>query len=241
MKKIVALFDIHAPYNINLKPVLNFMSDFKPDRVIFGGDSIDLAYLSHWQTLSPGKWINHDVHTDFSNMRDLIQSIKAKIKPSNIDYLIGNHELWLEQFTDKFPYLRTHLDLAEGLKSSILGVNIVPLNNSLKVGNLHFIHGIYCNDQHAKKTVLAYQRCVRYGHCHDYQVYSVVSPMDTHKVYNAMSCGCLCNRNAEYNHGRPNRWINGFYVAYIQDNGDFTDYFVPIIRNRFVWGGKTYE
>jgi predicted phosphodiesterase len=239
MKKIVALFDAHYPYNINLKPVLEFIKDFKPDRTVFGGDTLDLAFLSHWNELSPGKWIAHDVQEDFDAVGKIIDKVKESCP--QIDYLIGNHEHWLTQFTDKFPYLRGSLDLKRGLKTEERGINLVPLNKSLKIGHLHFLHGIYCNDQHAKKTVLAYQRCVRYGHTHDYQVYSIISPMDTHKVYNAMSCGCLCNRNAEFMHGKPNKWLHGFYVAYIQDNGDFTDYFVPIIRNKFAWAGKIYE
>jgi predicted phosphodiesterase len=239
MKKIVAMFDMHYPYNIKLKPILDFIKGFKPDRVVFGGDTLDLAFLSHWNELSPGKWIEHDVQDDFDAVGKIIDKVKESCP--KIDYLVGNHEHWLNQFTDKFPYLRNALDLKRGLKTEERDINLVPLNKSLKIGHLHFLHGIYCNDQHAKKTVLAYQRCVRYGHTHDYQVYSIISPMDTHKVYNAMSCGCLCNRNAEFMHGKPNKWLHGFYVAYLQDNGDFTDYFVPIIRNRFVWGGKTYE
>jgi predicted phosphodiesterase len=239
--KVAALFDIHYPYNINLNPVFNFLYDFKPDRIIFGGDCLDLAYLSHWNEMSPGKWQGHNLQRDFTAMGNMIDDLQSKIKPKNIDYIIGNHCEWLSQFADKFPYLKEKLDISEGLKAKERGINIVGYNKVLKVGKLNYMHGVYVNDTHAKKTIMTYQRCIRYGHTHDYQVHPLISPIDSNDVRNAMSCGCLCNRKPEYMHGKPNRWVHGFQYAYMWPNGSFTDQFVTIIKNKFIVNGKEYK
>lgn len=242
MIKIAALFDEHRPYSINTNPVYNFLFDFKPNVFIKGGDSLDLAYLSHWNELSPGKWRNHSLNRDYQEEGRQLDEVKSKIKPDRMIYIIGNHEKWVSDFINKFPYLDGVMDVPNGLKLQERGIECVPYNKSIRVGRyLNFMHGVYCTTTHAKKTAEVYQRCIRYGHTHDHQVYSMVSPLDVGNTYNAMSCGCLCNRNAEYAHGKPNRWMHGLYIAYVLPNGNFTDYFVPIIKNKFVWGGKVYE
>jgi hypothetical protein len=239
--KVAAVFDEHRPYSINLNPVYNFIYDFKPNVFIKGGDTLDLAYLSHWNELAPGKWKNHNLNSDYEAEGELLDEVKNKINPDKMVYMIGNHEHWVKQYIDKFPYLKDTVDVPVGLKLKQRGIQCIPLNKSFKIGHLHFIHGIYTSQNHAKQTAMAYQRCIRYGHTHDHQVHSVVSALDEGNVYNAMSCGCLCKRNAEYMHGKPNKWQHGLYVAYIFPNGNFTDYFIPIINNKFVWNGKVYQ
>src|SRR5271154_4125468 len=46
--KHMALFDVHCPRNINLKPVIDFARDYKPDYFIIGGDFLNLEFCSHW-------------------------------------------------------------------------------------------------------------------------------------------------------------------------------------------------
>jgi len=48
LKKLIALFDVHIPYNINLDPVFEFIGDFKPNIVVLGGDAHDFTSLSSW-------------------------------------------------------------------------------------------------------------------------------------------------------------------------------------------------
>ncbi len=247
MYKIAFLTDGHYPFQIDLNPAFNFLADFKPNRIIFGGDWLDLAYLSHWQELSPGKWENRRLGADYADVRKIIINVQRKIKPSRIDYMIGNHEDWIDQFLNKFPTLKADnrgengvMDLVTGLRTKELNINVIPYNKVLTMGHLNFMHGMYINDAHAKKTITTYQKCMRYGHTHDHQVHSFISPLDSNSIKNAMSVGCLCNKNPDYNNGRPNRWQHGFYVAYIRDNGDFSDYFIPIIKGHFVFNDKLY-
>lgn len=240
MEIVAFLPDEHRGYSIDTRPVYNCLADIKPTIIIKGGDSLDLAYLSHWNEMKPRHWTGKFLSKDYEAEAAQIDQIKAKLKPRRLIYLEGNHEHWVEQFLDKFPYLEGTLDVKQGLKLAQRGVEWVPVNHTVKIGHLYYMHGMYTNPDHAKKTALNYQRCVRYGHTHDHQVHSVVSPVDASNVFNAMSCGCLCHRNPEYNHGRPNKWQNGFSIAYVLPNGTFTDYFIQIIKGRFVWNGKLY-
>lgn len=239
LTKIVALFDIHYPHNIDLSPVLSFIQDFKPNRIILGGDILDLAYLSHWEASNPGKWEGHQLENDINWLSTFIDNLNKDIKPERIDYILGNHEKWLVDYTDRIPYLKGEFDLAKRIHAKDKNVVITGFNRVLSIGKLNFIHGVYCNELHAKKHLQVYQKNIRTGHTHDHQVFSSASPINNH-VKNAMSCGCLCNRNAEYAHGKPNKWVNGFYVAYMLETGIFYDYFVPIVNGKFVFNGKIY-
>ena len=239
MKKIVALYDIHYPYNINLKPVIEFIKDFKPDTVILGGDSLDLAYLSHWNELSPGKWQGSDLLRDYEEFGKILDTIRPMCK--DMFFIMGNHEKWVTDFGNKFPTLKGIIDIAKGLKFKERNIKTISFGNFVKIGHLFFMHGASVTGFHSKKMVGDWQRCVRYGHVHDFQAYSLISPIDTHKVYNAISCGCLCKRNPEYLHNRPNKWQHGFYYAIVDKQGNFTDSFVPIIRNKFYYNDKEYK
>jgi predicted phosphodiesterase len=238
-RTVAALFDTHHDYEINLNPVLNCCADLKPDKFILGGDIGDFAYLSHWHELAPGKWESKRLVNDYEWLGGFADQIKAKIS-KNITYILGNHEYWIEQFMDKFPMLKGIMDIPTGIHAKERGIKIVPYGGIEKIGKLNFIHGNYTGKYHAQQTVDNYGANMRYGHTHDHMVMPKVSALDT-RPHNAMSCGCLCNRNPEYNHGRPNKWQHGFYVAYVFADGTFSDYFVPIIKGRFVFNGKVYQ
>jgi len=76
---------------------------------------------------------------------------------------------------------------------------------------------------------------------HDVQLYTKVHEEDPEDYHTAQSIGCLCNRAPEYKSGRPNRWVHGFGVVYVRENG-FYNLYVPIIINgSFVFAGKLFK
>ena len=53
--KVVGLFDLHYGKDENgnnihlpLEPMFTFLSDYKPDVLVLGGDNLDMACISHW-------------------------------------------------------------------------------------------------------------------------------------------------------------------------------------------------
>lgn len=243
--KILSLFDTHVPEHINLKPIMKFAHDFRPDVVVLGGDMHDFDVVSHWianQSLSlDGK----SIQKCYSELRSVVlDPLKTAIpKACKMIYLKGNHEDWLDQAIDLNRNGRGYWELENNIDQVRYNLSFVPVNLGWEpCDNLVYIHGIYTTVYHARATVQAYHKSVIYGHVHDHQVYTQVSPVDSEHFYKATSAGCLCNLNPHYAHNRPSRWIHGFNFCYVNEKtGQFHDTQVIIVRNSFWANGKFYE
>jgi predicted phosphodiesterase len=242
MEKIVALFDTHIPYHIPLGPVFEFIYDFKPNTIILGGDMHDFEPASHWIS-------NQSIELDGKSLLQCYKQLQKclfeplfRVIPNNtkVIYLMGNHEDWVRQTVNLNRNGQGYWEVERNLPRR---VTLIPFNTSYTAGpNLVYIHGIYTNENHAKKTVGTFHNSVLYGHTHDRQEYTEVSPIDSKKLYKAASCGCLCQRNPNYLRNRPNRWVNGFSYTYLDNKtGFFNDYFVYIIEGRFYVNGRLYK
>jgi len=243
-KRIVALFDIHIPYQIPLDPIFEFMHDFKPDIVILGGDLHEWAVVSEWIA-------NQSRHLDGSSIKQCFEDIEEKLlKPTKkacpgakVVLLEGNHEWWLRKAIELNPNGKGYWELESNIDQRRYNVEILPLNVPFRISNhLVYIHGCYTNQYHARKTVEAYHVSVLYGHVHDVQTYTHVSPVDVSQYYKGQSCGCLCKLNPHFLRNKPNRWVNGFNYCYIdQRTGYFNDVQVYIIDGAFYALGRKYK
>lgn len=239
----MALPDAHIPFNIHLDPVFEFISDFKPDKIVILGDAHDWTSVSHW-IADQSKYLDGGVIQD--NFRELhtvlldpLNRVRGK---AEIVYILGNHEDWLIQATYINPNGRGYWDIEKNIDLKKYHMTIIPVNKAYRVNdNLSMIHGNYCNIYHAKKTVEVYHTSILYGHTHDIQSHTLVSPIDVEKFYKGASIGCLCNLNPHYQRNRPNRWVNGFSYVYVDDkDGSFHDFQVVIVKNKFWANGKKY-
>ncbi len=240
MRKLISLFDVHIPENINLKPVLDFMKDFKPDIVILGGDFLHLNYFSRWAEMKPNDLAGDKFKQDIIIANKILDKIDKFAAPkAEKYYLEGNHEERIRRFIEKFPYLAQVLDLQRELRLKERNYKWVSYNNYAKVGKLYFIHGHYTSKYHSNKHLQVYGKNIRYGHVHDYQIASQISPIDFQRRL-GISIPCLCHLNPDYMKNKPNKWINGFHYAYIDKNGLFYE-FIPIITHgKFMANGKLY-
>ena len=66
MEREIALFDIHAPVHskTGLRVVYDFIEDFKPKKIIIGGDFMNLSCISHWKDGKMGALLNEDIEDD---------------------------------------------------------------------------------------------------------------------------------------------------------------------------------
>jgi len=168
---------------------------------------------------------------------------RVKRKKADIIYLMGNHEDWLLKAGILCPNGRKYWDIDRNVDLSKYKMTVVQPNMAYRVNdNLSVIHGVYVNQHHAKRTVEVYHTSILYGHTHDIQSYTLVSPIDIDHFYKGGSIGCLCNRNPFYMRNRPNRWVNGFSYIYVDDKtGHFNDYNVIIVKNEFWANGRKYH
>lgn len=240
--KIVGLWDLHIPFHIPLNNIFKFILDFKPDIIILGGDIHDWTPASHWianqSVLLDGQSIKkcyHELHT-------ILLNPLAEVKPkgSKTIFLEGNHEDWLDQTINLNRNGKGYWEIENNIDFKKLNMTLLPINVPYQVNeNLAYIHGIYTNEYHSKKTVQAYHTSIFYGHTHDIQSYTQVSPIDASKFFKGQSVGCLCHMNPHYLKNKPNRWVNGFHYCYVQDKF-FHDVQVVIVKGRFWANGKYY-
>jgi len=214
---------------------------------------IDLGDVGEWEGSSHWKWkkkkrppleymmpsINKDVE-DVNAGMDIIDEALDKVNCKNKHMVEGNHDDWMNRFSEEHPYLSYRFKDIVRLKER--GYEYHPCGLSptdyLKIGKLSFYHGHhFASMHHAKNHLNRLGGNVMYGHHHDVQVASVTH-MDG--VKSAYSIGCLKDMSADKNAwlgGRPNNWQQAFAIVDFYDKGKFTVDIVQIIEGKaMVWG-----
>ena len=243
MNKVLCLPDIHFPFHDKkaMNAVESFMPDFNPDTLIYLGDQIDLKLVMDLWQGNIGEVREQSIIEEYKGFDEMMMRHIKLCKKPEVVFLEGNHEERARKLVQQQPlHRKSNIELERYFKFKERGIQFVPFNKVHKIGKVHFMHGIYWNQYHAKKHVDAYKRSVIYGHVHDRQVYTDISPFDVDDVHVAQSIGTLSNLNPEYKKNQPSRWVHGFAVVYIQDNGNFNDYFIKITKGKFIFGGKEY-
>jgi predicted phosphodiesterase len=241
IKKILALFDTHIPFNIELDPVFEFAHDFKPDIVVLGGDMHDWTAVCQWIADQSRALDGGTVEENYDELRKfLLNPLSWAVPRAKLIYIVGNHEDWLRKASEINPNGRGYWELENNLPKNI---QIVPQNQAYHINeHLCYLHGLYTTKYHAFQTVHAVHKTVLYGHTHDVQRYTDISPVDVGQFFTGASCGCLCTLNPSYMKNKPNRWVNGFNYCYVDTQTKaFSETQVYIINGRFRANGRLYK
>lgn len=249
IRKIVALYDIHYPENIDLKPIERFIRNFKPTHLLLGGDQMHLPSIrpysrSKKKIIVEGDEFNKALEqlrqevNGFNKILDRLDNIVPK--DCEKIFLIGNHDQWLYRVIEKMPELKSKFDPDINLRLTERKYKIIPENRYYQVGKLYYIHGHYFTDMFTKKTVQTYRRNIMMGHCHTTQLYTMITPLYVGDKQSGKAVPCLCSVNPDYAIGRPNRWVNGFSISYVFPSGDFSEYTIEITDGKFIYGGRQY-
>jgi hypothetical protein len=227
-----------------IEPIFRFMEDFKPNAFVFGGDQLDLGEVSHWNRAKrlsmEGLRLSETIE---GFRRDIQDEVEKRMAPkSTLLWHEGNHENWLMDLVDENPALDGLLNLQQ-----LLGLGdrwrFVPQGKTSRLGKLYFAHGdqIKGGEHIAKAGVLHWEKSIRFGHHHTYQVFTKTSALDARDTHTGVSVPCLCRRDLKYGEGKPNRWVNGFLWGTIYPDGSFTDQVTIIVDGKFYANGKTYR
>lgn len=247
--------DIHYPEHDEkaLNVAEQVLADFKPDRIIYLGDTYDATPVSHWLKDKKQALENKRLLKDYQAIQSMIDR-HAKLAGNSLKeivYMQGNHCDWIREYIERNPEVDGLINIENHLKSPSKNVKftMLPFINSkgkndrvYQIGKLYLIHGDYTNKYHSSKTVDTFGRNVMYAHTHSVQETTKVNPIDVEDRHMAVSIGCLADRNPKYMEGRPNAWVHAFALVYVQKNGDFNHYVVRISNGKTVapWG-KLYE
>ena len=211
---------------------------------------IDLGDTGEWEHFSTHYWkgrsakpmedliplLDQDV-SDVNEGMDKIDASLDKVKCKERHFVQGNHEVWLDKFVHRYPYLE-HYMTYEALKLKERGYKYHPYNRkkNLKIGKINFTHGKFVSKYHAFKHLDVYGESIMYGHTHDLQRHTKTQAGGT---ISAWSMGCLKDIKADEDwlSGRLTNWNHGFAVIDWFKNGDFIVNVVEIIKGKTtLWG-----
>lgn len=220
---------------------MQFIEDFKPNHVILGGDTLDCGAISHHRRGRVGQLEGLRLLADAQECREAVIRPLEKLIKGKLIYHIGNHEDWLRDVTDELPALEGIVDIRSLLKLSSKW-EVIEQGKASKLGKLTFIHGdqIKGGANPANYAVTAYERNVRFGHFHTFQIATKTTPVDANG-HTGIAVPCLCKKGHAYGEGAPNKWMQGFLWGYIggPDNC-FNDYVTVIVNGKAVINGKSY-
>lgn len=219
---------------------LQFVTDLKPDVLILGGDILDCGAVSHHAKGKPGRTEGLRLLSDAEDCaRDVIAPLAA-LKAKTV-FITGNHERWLEDISEETPGLEGTLEL-RSLLHLPPNWEVLPQGGHFNLGKLTFIHGdqLSGGEHIAKAAVTTWERSIRFGHVHTYQVFTKTSPIHEKLGRTGVAVPCLCSKEVAYGKGRANRWVQGLDHGVVFADGSYADQ-VSIITNGKMWAnGKVY-
>ncbi len=230
----VPLHDIKA-----INAMMAFAKDFKPDVFILGGDALDCGSVSHHNSGKPGNTEGLRLLGDAKELKNNVIEPLEECSKEQI-FIVGNHTAWLEDVIIGIPALEGILSI-----ENLLGLDkwkVIPQGGIYNLGKLTFMHGdtVKGGEHVAKAGVINYERNVRFGHHHSYQVYTKTSPIDMKMSKTGIAVPCLCSKGPKYGEGAPNRWAQGFLYGWMTPKF-FNDYVVVITAGECIVNGKVYK
>jgi hypothetical protein len=221
-----------------------FLKDYKPHVHIIGGDLLDADGISHWPSndLAPKSFIPEVVEA-----RKFLDSLRNSLgQKSDIIYIEGNHEDWIRQaMVAKMPeffFGLEELGLLPNLTSLLdldkRDIPLIPVNEFLKIGKIHWTHGLFTGPSAPKKHLNLVKGNIYYFHTHDVLTHHEPS---MNGMIESASLGCLCRLDAPFLKGRPNNWVHAFGIFEVRRDGTYSFYCPKIFNGQFSFNGKVFK
>ena len=235
-------FPIHDEKAISV--VCQAIELVKPDTYIDLGDTGEWEHFSshYWKGRSAKPMedliplLDKDV-SDVNAGMDIIDKSLDKVNCKERHFIQGNHEVWLDKFVVRYPYLKEYTTY-NALRLKERGYKYHPYNRKklLKKGKLNFTHGKFVPKYHAFKHLDVYGESIMYGHTHDLQRFTKTNAGGT---ISAWSLGCLKDIEADEDwlSGRLTNWNHAFAIIDWFKGGNYKVEVVEIIKGQTsLWG-----
>lgn len=242
-RSVVALGDLHIPYEDSdaIKLAFKFISDYKPSKIVLGGDIIDFYSISHFQR-NPNRVDNLQSEIDKTV---LYLTRLRKIAPqAEIIYMRGNHEDRLRKFLWATPELSSlrSMHVEELLHLQDLDIKYTDELIHQDKDIIYSHKGIVrAHSAYTAKALLDKVGSTNVVHFHTHRS-GVHRKSDAAGIHTAMESGCLCKLDPEYvkNNDVIANWQQGFtYIEYI-NKVPFLNH-IHIEDKKLVFGKTRYE
>lgn len=243
---LLAIPDVHCPLHDEkaVNCVLKAVEILKPTAVVILGD------WGEWDSVCRYRWkkkkrppieyvlpLIDEEGAEASELLDRFDRVFAKAKVKHKYFMMGNHEVWLDNLVLEHPYLKQYLP-SKLLELGKRGYYVTKYGGFLKKGKLTYYHGGWYNGQyHIKKHLQHIGTNLLYAHYHNVGRDSI-SRLDG--TYTGYCIGTLKKCDFDSNtwlNGRAVNWGHAFAaVNYAQDGTFGVDIFDIVNGRCYVWG-----
>ena len=233
-------FPIHDQQAVNC--ALKILEVAKPDIFINLGDVGEWESVSSWKGKTKQPPLEYQLPyickeiEDVNKGIDQFDKVLDKIKCKERYICEGNHDFWLNNFVDKYPYMED-FTFRKACKWDERGYKFYPMNKPLRIGKLSFIHGAYVNISHAKKHAEVYGNLV-YGHTHDVTSSAIGILDGTVKAWSMGNLKDMSSERNEWLKGRMHNWQHAVgHITWFSD-GNFRVEVIDIVKGKTTFRGK---
>ena len=232
---------------------LEDLGQINPREIVLLGDLMDCGgFLALHHTMSYSEETTYTYEDDINAANQFLDEIQKRAPNAEIHYIEGNHEHRIEKWcTTKALAMgspKPHLE-AEKLRELYAPEIVlelekrqinhyrngkyyhgIPIPCTIKLGRMHFTHGISTATNCAKVHVERFSGNVCYGHSHradSFMIRTVGSG-----VIGAWNPGTLSELQPLWRHTTPTNWSHGWGLQLIANNEDFLHINIPIVDGR---------
>lgn len=248
--RTIVLPDIHTPlhHKPSINAIFDFISYWKPHKLIQLGDFCDFNSLSSYDLHSPGEFITMQDEIDSAN--SLLDSFDKALPRNCQKWMIGgNHEDRYHKERAKFLFednrvtkavMTYKLGWADEYRLPKRGWKWVEYGGHLHLDKIIYTHGWASGNGSCNDIARRFPgRNVIFGHTHQHLVSGFMDergfPIEIESI------GTLSNFDLAYLRGKPPyNWTRGFSYIYSMPDGTFTKSFIHIIDGKFVVNGRKF-
>ena len=237
----VVVGDQHIPFHDKktVRAVNNLIGDYKPAEVVMIGDYLDFYDLSTFDK-DPDRMFKLQKELDVAHSE--LEKMITKSPESRYTFLEGNHEARLIKYLRRNPelYSLRVLNVPNLLGLKDLGVKHYDVDDDYVYKNFLFTHGDVAR-KHSAYTAKAHLENQGIsgiaGHTHRGGSHYKTDLAGVKAFYENF---CMCDLHPVYTKN-PN-WQQGFSVVWFKKGSNrFHVEQIPIINNKFVFGGVEYK
>lgn len=224
------------------------LKELKPKETVLLGDHLDAGgWLAQHHTLGFVPESGYTFEDDCGAANQFLDQIDSRTPGSAKWYIEGNHchrivkailKMTLGNQRDTEMMLRlwgckSVLGLKERKYDFVRRDELQPglkIRGAIKLGKCYFTHGKKCGVTATHKTLQAFKANVVHGHTHRMSHASVQSAEE--QMLGGWSFGCLCKMQPLYYDTDPTDWAHGYGIQFVEPNGHFTTWPIPIIEGK---------
>ncbi len=233
-KRLLCLFDIHAPYHsiAAITATLDFAKKEKPDGIIIGGDFFDFHGLSKYIKDPRKKNFKEELQIGV----DLLKAIQ-KVVDVPVYFKMGNHdERYQHYLWQKLGELHgvEDFEIETILTKRLSNIKFINDKRIIKANDLNIVHGhefassIISPVNIARGLYLRAKANTICGHHHRSSEHTEQNIEG--KIITTWSVGCLSELHPNY---MPiNSWNHGFCMVDLHGTKEFE------VRNKRIWKGQ---